>query len=222
MHCRLLLLVLLVACDGISSTEIGAHAVATTPDAGAVVLLDARAVGDASVFDAFDAAPADGPALSDALVLTDASSDGPACAGQPEPECPAAPPGYQPENPGIPSGGVCRGACGAKCPAQCGVRPNATVCLEWQTADCQWHSKVCSYPVQSCGSHLGCRDHDACYDACAGSLWPAACRRSCDAKCLKKWGTTKCEAWMIGGGPYDSQIEYAGTPTSTTYDTTCY
>lgn len=225
---------LIVACEGDPGDRSGG--IATGPDSGDGDCFDEScwwdvfhdlpydgepqlitAVLDAGVADA----RRDGPAPADAIVLTDAPPDS-GCVAQPEPNCPATLPGYSQETPPILSGGVCRGACGPKCPAQCGIRPNATQCFEWQTGDCQWHSKVCSYPVQSCGSHMGCRDHDACYDGCAWATWPAACRRTCDIGCLKKWGKMKCESWMMGGGPYDKQIEYTGRPTSTTYNTTCY
>ncbi len=100
-----------------------------------------------------------------------------------------------------------------------------TRCLEWQDNQCGWHAKTCTYKVQKCGSHAGCRTHDSCYDSCAKlptGILRAACRRTCDFDCLRVYGKAFCSSWMGGGKPYDSYIEYTSTPTSSTYDTTCY
>ncbi len=146
----------------------------------------------------------------------------PGCVGQPEPGCPLAPPGYTQQKPNIQSGASCRGTCGPDCPATCKPGPNTTTCLEWQTADCGWHAKVCTYPTLSCGSHAGCRTHDTCYDQCQPGKFGFACRRLCDKGCIVTYGLRKCRAWMKGNGPYDSWIDYAGKATSSTYDSTCY
>lgn len=168
------------------------------------------------------ASPSPSPSPSPTASPSPSPSPTPACTPQPEPACPAAPAGYQPVNPGIPSGGQCRGACGADCPASCRPGTPATACLEWQTADCQWHAKVCTYPVRECGSHQGCRDHDACYDRCAPGLLGAFCRRICDEQAVARWGVNNCTSWWGGGGPYDQWLSFADTPTSYTYDSTCY
>jgi len=168
-------------------------------------------------------------ALADAFPITEADAGAPAdatpCAGQPEPACPTAPAGYQPQDPGIRSKAKCRGACGPDCPPSCSIGAPVSTCLEWQDAQCGWHAKTCTYQVQRCGSHLGCRVHDACYDGCAFK-WTEplriACRRACDVGCIAKYGEATCESWMMGGKPYDSYIEYTSAPTSSTYDSTCY
>lgn len=178
--------------------------------------------GDAGAGDAGagDAGPTDARA-ADARPA-DAGIDA-GCAAQPEPQCPMPPPGgYLPVNPGIPSRALCRGACGPDCPATCVAGPGTSTCHEWQTADCQWHAKVCNYTTRRCGSHAGCRVHDACYDACATRGWPAGCRRGCDVACIRRWGVRRCNAWRRGLGPFDSTIEYANPPTSYTYDSTCF
>lgn len=129
----------------------------------------------------------------------------------------------EPQDPGIASGSTCRGACGANCPPTCREGPDASTCVEWQTADCQWHAKVCTYPVLECGTHEGCRTHDACYDDCAGAAVPFACRLGCDRACVTKHGFENCTSWAQGKPPYDEQwLSFAGTPTSYTYDSTCY
>jgi len=97
-----------------------------------------------------------------------------------------------------------------------------TICHEWQTADCRWHAKVCTYDVIECGSHAGCRTHDACYDACVGSFFPAGCRRRCDLDCVVLHGADRCAAWMNGDPPYDSWLPYASAPAVSSYDSTCY
>lgn len=175
-----------------------------------------------------DAAP-DAPADAAADAGTDAPVDAPAdapvdagCVAQDEPECPDAPDGMEPVDPGIASGSLCRGACGPDCPTTCRSGTPVTECLEWQTADCRWHAKVCTYPVRECGSHAGCRDHDDCYDDCATALFPFGCRRICDKKCSDDYDAGTCLGWANGNGPYDSWISYAGEPTSYSYDSTCY
>ncbi len=185
--------------------------VAIPIDAGATdaVLADAYTT-DAELVDA--TMPGDGP-------MPDA-----ACADQPEPACPQPPAGgYQPQNPGIPGGGLCRGACGPACPATCVAAPAATECVSWQTKDCKQHKKVCTYGVLSCGTHAGCRVHDACYDGCAGlrGLAYQACRRGCDVACIRANGVKKCSAWMRGKGPFDGFISFTAAPTSVTMDGAC-
>ena len=182
---------------------------AVTPDAG----IDYVITADTSYSDGSltDAAPADGQPQ-------DAG-----CAAQREPPCPQPPPGdYLPQNPGIPGGGQCRGACGKGCPATCRAGTPTTACLEWQTADCQWHAKVCTYPVLECGSAVGCRTHDSCYDQCALALVPSLCRRTCDVSCIRRYGVTQCNEWRKGKGPYDVWLQYTGRPTTYTYDSTRY
>lgn len=157
-----------------------------------------------------------------ATPIVDAGVPDAGCVAQPEPACPPSPPGAEPRDPGIASGAECRGACGPDCPATCRALPAESVCLEWQTADCRWHAKVCTYPMIECGSHDGCRTHDACYDACATAFWPAACRRACDLACVNDHGADDCNSWRQGQGPYDSWLAFADVPSSYTYDSTCY
>ena len=158
------------------------------------------------------------PAPLDAGVLPDAGC------GQPEPQCPLAPPGTRPQNPGIPSGGQCRGACGKACPPTCRPGPTESTCVEWQDASCGWHQKTCTYPTIECGTAEGCEDHDNCYDKCARGWRGIACRRLCDGACVKKWGALTCNKWRQGLGPYDDiWLKFAGAGTSgPVYDTTCY
>lgn len=126
-------------------------------------------------------------------------------------------------NPHNAVGSQCRGACGIDCPSTCRAAPGTSTCLEWQTADCGWHAKVCSYTVRECGSHPGCVAHDACYDGCGGGLAGFFCRRDCDATCVATHGAGNCTSWWGGNGPYvEPWLKFVDPPTSSTYDSTCY
>ncbi len=122
----------------------------------------------------------------------------------------SAPPGA-PINPGIPSGAQCRGACGGDCPASCTPAPTLNVCED--DADLCEHVD-CAYMGVTCGTHMGCRVHDDCYDACAaaGASW--TCWRQCDLDCLNTYGLP-CGSWARGGGPYDGTLTFYGPPAVT-------
>jgi hypothetical protein len=135
------------------------------------------------------------------------------CDGTP-PDCPIGSNGApQPQNPHITSGSLCRGACGADCPSTCTSLPDITICVPDSTGKCHY---ICTYTgMISCGSHAGCREHDACYDNCATNPHPALCRRGCDWTCIRNYNTSTCRSWMNGGGPFDSFITYSNPPTLT-------
>ena len=197
----------------------------SSPDDSDVAAFAGSGSGSGSSIDASPDSSTDARADANSDASTDAAADATpdaGCTAQPEPACPPAPPGMEPQNPMIASGSQCRGACGANCPSTCRNGTPASTCLEWQTADCRWHAKVCEYPVLECGSHAGCREHDACYDTCATDPDPPACRGRCDADCTNTYGYAQCIGWALGNGPYDSWLSFAGTPTSYTYDSTCY
>lgn len=142
-----------------------------------------------------------------------------------EPECPEYPDDVDPIDPGIASGSQCRGACGPNCPDTCRSLPPRETCLEWQDEEGNWHSKICRYEgLIECGSHQGCREHDACYDGCATARFPATCRRGCDLACTRRYGVSNCYDWWGGDPPYDSWLSFGpGTFTEEgPYDTTCY
>jgi len=120
----------------------------------------------------------------------------------------SAPPG-EPVNPGIPSGALCRGACGPDCPTTCTPAPALSVC-EDDPMLCE-HIE-CTFTGVTCGTHDGCRVHDACYDACAAAGAGALCWRQCDLDCMGTYGTL-CYNWMGGRGPYDSTVSYYNPPT---------
>jgi len=128
------------------------------------------------------------------------------------PACPLAPPAPLPRNPHIPSGSLCRGACGPDCPSTCTPQPPVTLCVPDSTGTC--HAE-CTYPaVIRCGSHAGCRTHDSCYDRCAaaGDRF-GMCHRGCDIDCVRTHGFSNCNSWRTGGGPFDRMIDYSDPPT---------
>lgn len=122
-----------------------------------------------------------------------------------------------------PCGARCRGACGPDCdPDAC----DTSVALECLTdgygAPSGERQTLFRY---TCGSHEGCRDHDACYDDCnagwgCGGVSSWVCRRGCDAACLATYcpgGQLGCEcsSWMVGWGPFDAALvfeELSGAP----------
>jgi len=140
------------------------------------------------------------------------------------PPCPAVPPNAQPKNPGIASGSLCRGACGPDCPSSCVVQNDYHSCV----TDSHGCVYLCSYREIKCGSDEGCRTHDNCYDNCAESenenglcLTGNACHCLCDIDCADTYNSSACLSWMVGGGPYDSQITYADMPTTSGPTSSC-
>lgn len=139
------------------------------------------------------------------------------------PVCGTAPPAPTagvplPRNLGIPSGAQCRGACGPDCPSTCTPLPNQKACVANSAGTCHW---IYEYPgVIRCGSHLGCRNHDACYDRCAATRGETdlchhggTCHCGCDYDCIHDHTVAECNSWRTGGGPYDSFIEFSNPPT---------
>ncbi len=114
--------------------------------------------------------------------------------------------GLLPADPHIPSGSLCRGACGPDCPSTCTADYDVGICAPDSTGAC--HS-TCTYSSLRCGSHQSCRDHDACYDRCAARGDPLGlCHRGCDLACIGKWGPVNCWHWMRGNGPYDNYLHF--------------
>ena len=115
-----------------------------------------------------------------------------------------------------PCGARCRGACGPDCdPDACLTLP-AVECLTGDDGLLMGDARPLS--LISCGSHAGCRDHDACYDACnagwgCGGVASWTCRRGCDTGCLTEWcfdgvATCECTSWLMGYGPYDMWLDF--------------
>lgn len=150
--------------------------------------------------------------------------------------CPSSSPNAKPIDPKILGRGMCRGACGVDCPSSACSRaaePEVTDrCVagpETGGESCTntYHGN-CTYEIQRCLSHPGCREHDACYDlvaAVSGGRWTCASRSSlllfspgiaqclagglhpstvrdsccqCDNGCTNQYGTLQCFDWSQG------------------------
>ncbi|MCX6669511.1 MAG: hypothetical protein NTV25_06875 [Methanothrix sp.] len=144
--------------------------------------------------------------------------EAPACESTVAPKCPIGTLGAPMlRNPQIPSGSLCRGACGSDCPGSCTPRPDMTICIPDSTGKCYFN---CTYTgVTECGSHLACREHDDCYDQCATEegetdiLGP--CHGRCDDNCTRDYGYLSCGRWALGYGPYDRMLTFSNPPTLT-------
>ena len=113
------------------------------------------------------------------------------------------------EDPLIPSGAKCRGVCGPDCAPNCTAEPDRNRCAEDLGGNRHF---ICIYKgVQTCGTHEGCRNHDACYDWCAaggsGSIFDS-CHRWCDFGCICDYDLNRCIGWALGMPPFDSEMTF--------------
>jgi hypothetical protein len=110
-----------------------------------------------------------------------------------------------------PHGAKCRGACGADCPSTC--KSIGTYTEEYVVGDTRY---LIEFPhALLCGTHAGCRAHDACYDDAvrAGERNPVGSKhRDCDARAFLNWGRSKTQSWAGGGGPYDAWWYFVDEP----------
>lgn len=128
------------------------------------------------------------------------------------PPCPYPPAGYAQKATGIPSGSLCRGACGEDCDSDACVTVVATIERCVQSVDGTQH-RQCNYPNSlACGSHPGCVTHDNCYDFSYSQPDPEEYRRSCDAQCVADWDPVTCFQWWGGGGPQPDTIVFVDPP----------
>lgn len=120
---------------------------------------------------------------------------------------------YQ-RNPGLASGALCRGTCGVDCPSSpsCTDPYDLTVCEDMGDHHV-WHTYV---NYATCGTHQGCRDHDACYDYAAsmpiwgfGGAMTGPMYRACDLEAMCNYGLKNGATWAFGGGPNDGDLAYA-------------
>ena len=115
------------------------------------------------------------------------------------------------KDPGAPGGAKCRGACGVDCPSTC---KNVGTYRE------QYVVGKTGYLIEFpnailCGTHQGCQDHDACFDAAVGQgeePLSAPIHTECNVKALKKWGRENTMSWMRGGGPYETWWYFVDNP----------
>lgn len=137
------------------------------------------------------------------------SQNGGAWSGHPAPLWPG-PLRVFPKDPGIPSGAKCRGACGPDCD-YCSEPEDKVECEPVGDRHVYW-----TYPnYVECGSHQGCRDHDACYDWCAAigesTIW-GPCHRVCDFECFCSYNAPQCVGWITGGHPHDRDMVFSDRP----------
>lgn len=112
-------------------------------------------------------------------------------------KCPDAPKGYQPVDPQIASGSLCRGACGADC------HPNACSPIGYETYG------NCQYEIIECGSHPVCQWHDVCYDVNAENGDTYMGRRNCDKIVWDNNKYKDIKGWMDGRGPQTKTLKFA-------------
>ncbi|HMC31018.1 MAG TPA: DUF4157 domain-containing protein, partial [Candidatus Angelobacter sp.] len=144
------------------------------------------------------------------------SQNGGTWTGHPAPPWPMGPLFVYPRDPHIPSKSLCRGACGANC---------ETCKHEKEHRECVPTSDGCHvwwvYPnYEICQSHLGCRNHDACYDWCSAKgygkgkygIYLSPCHRLCDFECICDYNLPQCVGWIGGKPPYDRQMVFSDVP----------
>jgi hypothetical protein len=110
-----------------------------------------------------------------------------------------------------PAGAQCRGACGPDCPDSC--RSVGTYVERFEVGDCGY---LVEFPnVLLCGTHEGCRIHDACFDAAVanGETELGGPRHvSCNEQALTRYGPVRTTSWARGGGPYDDWWYFTDQP----------
>jgi len=119
------------------------------------------------------------------------------------------------KDPAVASGSTCRGACGSGCPDTCQDCADIVRCLPDQR-DENAHTFVTYSGVIECGTHAGCRQHDACFDDCEEEYGEesvvAPCHDECSAAIVREYGVTRGASWALGYGPYDGYFLYSEEP----------
>lgn len=97
----------------------------------------------------------------------------------------------------------CRGACGGGCPKSC------TLEIAYE---CMGSSQLRRVEAFACGTHQGCREHDACLDTCLqNNPESRECQPQCDATAMEVYGLGSSTSWLLGEGPYDGKITFEYT-----------
>lgn len=114
----------------------------------------------------------------------------------------------QPDGPGEAG---CRGACGPDCPDTC--KTVGTYTEEYVVGGTGYEIEFPNALL--CGTHEGCRIHDACYDAAVASgeryrFGPK--HNQCNQDAVFRFGPSKTKSWMSGGGPYDDWWYFTDEP----------
>ncbi len=97
----------------------------------------------------------------------------------------------------------CRGACGGNCPRSCAIEVSY---------ECVGATQLRRVEAFACGTHQGCREHDACLDTCMRDNPDSSeCQPQCDATAMEDYGFESASAWLLGKGPYDGKITFEYT-----------
>jgi len=98
---------------------------------------------------------------------------------------------------------MCRGACGGSCPKSC----ERNVFYE-----CEGSSQLRRVEAFICGTHQGCREHDACLDDCLQNNPDSReCQPQCDATAMEVYGFESATSWALGKGPYEGTTTFEYT-----------
>lgn len=121
-----------------------------------------------------------------------------------------------PRDPLIASRATCRGACGGDCPESCISLSDIIIRVADPLNDAN-HYLLTYSEVIECGTHAGCRWHDACFDECARETgeddWYEPCHQSCNASvAADMYGPDWGYSWQDGGGPYDGYLLFSNPP----------
>jgi hypothetical protein len=144
------------------------------------------------------------------------SQNGGTWTGHPAPPWPIGPRFVYPRDPHITSKSLCRGACGPNCDT-CKHEKEHRECVPTPDGCHVWWV----YPnYEICESHLGCRNHDACYDWCSTKgygkgrygIYLSPCHRLCDFECLCDYNLPQCVGWIGGKPPYDGEMIFSDLP----------
>lgn len=97
----------------------------------------------------------------------------------------------------------CRGACGGGCPKSCSIEVSF---------ECMGASQLRRVEAFTCGTHQGCREHDACLDNCLlNNPESGECQPQCDASAMEVYGFESSTSWLLGKGPYDGETTFEYT-----------
>ncbi len=122
---------------------------------------------------------------------------------------------YLRKDPSVASGSTCRGACGSGCPDTCIDCPDIVRCFADPT-DAGAHRFLRYTRVIACGTHAGCRYHDACFDMCVEEYGEESlvgpCHDGCSAQIVQLYGAAQGASWMLGYGPYDGWFLFSDPP----------
>ncbi|MCK4392452.1 hypothetical protein KAX17_06065 [Candidatus Bipolaricaulota bacterium] len=122
-------------------------------------------------------------------------------------------------NPDLASGSLCRGACGSDCPDTC--EPQGDMVLHERDLYNDGLYYRITYPgVIRCGTHEGCRWHDACFDRCVEEYdetgdydaYVGDCHTRCNLQVAADHGATQGLKWAAGDGPYDGYLLFSDPP----------